>query len=795
MPVIDPRRWIHAVLAVQVWAALPLHVGAQAPTRIVVPAEGEEMIITVRANDVRRGDFTVVRRNDGDFWFRRDDLATLGVQPLPAARRDFSGETYYSLQAQGATGLKFDEVDLVLAFDLPAGQYQGATIDLSNRPAPLTPTPPQPSAILNYRAGVRHTGTAAPLQLLLATELNLRMGEVLFRQEAKVETGRPQPAFARGATQLVWDNRLEGRRVVAGDQLTLGGPFGTSITAAGVSVSRIFDITPDLLRQPTASMNVTATTPSQVEVSVDGSPVYRGTVAPGPVNLQNLFYLSGARTVRVVVTDASGRRQVFEQPFLFTDSALARGVQEYSYFAGRRSTLGADDRWHYGERVAQGYHRIGATDHVTLEGSAEGTSEFTSGGGGLTLRSDRLGLVSLALLASNDRAVRRSASGWSARYTYLSPWGSFAVGRREQDPAFRTLATTPFSARVLSETRVGVSTRLFDVGNISMDWGRVEDTLATRDNLAVRMSTYLGRRTLLSGEYMRSSGSGGRDWAFNLYLRHELELQQWVGSTVRMTNGFRAVDLEAGRTVDQGEGLGYRVGTSASAVNGEGQGFAYGTANWNLRNVTLDGTFSKQLRGGSASFAEAGVSGALVGLSGYVGTTRQVTDSFAVARLGVPHPGVEVFLNSQLQGKTNEEGVLLIPNVGAFGRQDISLNDKQIPMQYDIASRRVTIAPAYRSGTVVDFGGRQLRAATGTAWLVQGAGRKPAASRRWNMQAAAGSSLLIETAPGGEFYLEDAPKGSYRGALEVDGTRYSCRMEIPDFSEAVHELGGGLLCE
>ena len=795
MPLMVARRWAHAALAVPACVVLPLCVHAQAPTRIVVPAEGEEMIISVRTNEVSRGDYTVVRRNDGDFWIRSADLARLGVTAVPTARRDFQGETYYSLRDQGASGLSFDEAQLALSFELPADQYKGARIDLSSRHPPMAPTPAQNSTILNYRAGLRQTAANAPLQLLMTTELNVRVGEVLLRQDAKVETGRPAPPLVRGPTQLLWDDRVDGRRVLAGDQLTLGGPFGTSITAAGISVSRIFDMTPDVLRQPTASMNVTATTPSQVEVSVDGSPVYRGTVAPGPVNLQNLFYLSGARTVRVVVTDASGHRQVYEQPFLFTDTALAKGVQEYSYFAGRRSILGVDDRWRYVERVVQGYHRIGVTDHVTLEASGEGTPDIASGAGGLTLRSDNLGLVSMALLASRDRVTQMAGRGWSARYSFLSPWGSFAMSHRRVNQGFRTLAPDLGLGSALWETRVGVSTRLFDLGNISADWGRVQETLGTRDNLAVRLSTYLGRRTLVSGEYMRSSGGDGRDWSFNVYLRYELEHQRWVGSTARMTKGLRAIDVETGRTVDQGEGLGYRVGTTVGSLDGQSQGFAFGTFNWNLRNVTVDGTFNQQVQGGNATFMEAGVSGALVAVAGYQGPTRQVSDSFAVARLGVPQPGVEVFLNSQLQGTTDEGGTLLVPNVGAFGRQDVAVNDKQIPMQYNIASRRITIAPPFRSGTVVDFGGRQLHAVTGFAWVVQGGTRTPAKTLRWNMQAPGGAPLQIATALDGDFYLEDAPAGSYRGVLEVDGKRYSCRMDIPQFSDAVHELQEGLLCE
>ena len=54
--------------------------------------------------------------------------------------------------------------------------------------------------------------------------------------------------------------------------------------------------------------------------------------------------------------------------------------------------------------------------------------------------------------------------------------------------------------------------------------------------------------------------------------------------------------------------------------------------------------------------------------------------------------------------------------------------------------------------------------------------------------------LAIETAPNGEFYLEDGPPGRYTGTLDVDGRTYSCVMEIPSFAETVHELRDGMVC-
>ena len=107
----------------------------------------------------------------------------------------------------------------------------------------------------------------------------------------------------------------------------------------------------------------------------------------------------------------------------------------------------------------------------------------------------------------------------------------------------------------------------------------------------------------------------------------------------------------------------------------------------------------------------------------------------------------------------------------------------------------MTIAPAYKSGTLVDFGGRKLRAVAGSAWgPVRGSVRKPIASRTWTVTGD-GGHLAIETESSGEFYLEDAPPGRYGGAITIDGKVYSCSMTVPSFPDAVYEIEEGIVCE
>jgi len=753
---------------------------------------GEEVILTLRANEVTRGEFTLLRRPDGDFWIAAEDLGRLKMQAAEQARRQLGERGFYSIRALGGTSLRYDEGELSLSVLFPSQGLEGSVIDLSNRPPPVTVDEPGRSLILSYRLSARSTqGTRT--QYMAEGNLNVRLKGLLLRQETHLDTALAGRSFVRGRSQAIYDDRQNARRYTFGDVFSTAGNYGSAITGAGLHLLKLYDLTPDAITQPTATFRTSTALPAEVEVAVDGTTISRTRVNPGPITVSNLQFNGGARTVRVTVIDASGRREVLEQPFLFTESVLARGLHEYGYFVGKRSELRGDNRWHYLEPAWQGFHRHGVTDHLTVSGGGEGSADFTNLGGGITLRSDRLGLFSADLLGSRDRRRGGTAGGWSARYTYVGPGGALVIGRRQFEEGFRSFTTSPTQPFLRNETRIAASTRLL-ASNVSADLVRSEDVREVRDTAVVRMATTLAPGLSFSAEYQVTRANGVRDWGVNLFLRKQLDGPYWVGGAARASSGVRSLDVETGKQNDHGEGFGYRLGTNVTRAEGFESAAAFLNADWNLRATGLELFATQPLRGGNAQFAEAAISGALVGVDGSFGFSRQVNDSFVLARLGVPLRGVEVYLNNQLQGTTDAQGELFLPDVGAFGRQDVSINDKQVPMQFGLAQRRRTVTPAFRSGTVVQFGGVRVRAVAGMAWQLRGGRREPIVSRKWEM-AGAGGRLGIETGQAGDFYLENAPPGHYAGTLETGDRAYACRVDVPDFAEAVHELEQGIVCE
>jgi outer membrane usher protein len=768
---------------------------AQEPLRLP-PAASQaadvEMIVTVRSNGVRRGEFTLLRKANGDIWIAAADLPRMDIQPRDAARREQDGHPWFSAGALGATRVALDEATLTLDIDFRPDVLEGSQIDLSTRPPRMTPAEARTSLLLSYQLTAAHSGGERSV-VLLDTDANLRMHGILLRQEMHAATITGTRHVRRGVTQVIKEDYEHSRRYVAGDVLSSAGAYGSGMSGAGILIQKSYELTPDVVRQPTATLQAATALPADVDVSVDGASIYRGRVAPGPIVLNNVLLGSGTRNLRVTVTDIAGNRQVFEQPFLFTDVALAKGFHDYSYFVGKRSLLRAGGTWAYLEPAWQGYHRYGVSDSLTVGGGGEGNADFHNLGAGITLRSDRLGLLSADVLGSTDTRAGTHARGWSARYTYQTPTGTLVLARRAFGEHFRTFV----AGDVLfprAESRIGINGGFGRV-SLSADWVRTHTEAAARDARFLRAATVFATNLSLGAEYQTSHVNGVPAWAVSIFLRADLSGRRWASSNVKKASDSQTLEVTTGKQLPQGEGFGYRVGVLSDLRQPEQATSASVSADWNLREASLGVFALAPLRNPGSTFVQASVAGALAGIDGYWGLTRQVSDAFALVKLGVPQAGVQILLNNQPQGRTDGHGRLLVPELSSVGRQDISLDAHDLDIRYTLPQSHVTIVPAYRSGHVVEFGIRQLRAVTGTAWIAEGGARKPVSSRSWTMEGP-GGRLAVETTSEGEFYVEDAPPGAYAGRLAGAGGRmYTCRVTLPETNEPVGEVKEGIVCE
>ena len=166
-------------------------------------------------------------------------------------------------------------------------------------------------------------------------------------------------------------------------------------------------------------------------------------------------------------------------------------------------------------------------------------------------------------------------------------------------------------------------------------------------------------------------------------------------------------------------------------------------------------------------------------------------ESFALIRVpGVPN--VRVYLSNQLVGRTDSNGDLLVPNLLSYYGNSIRIDDRDIPLDYDVREVEETIAPPYRGGAFVEFPVQRVRTIVGSVVMKTPEGEVIPAFGELNVT----DRLKTYTSPlgrHGELYLENVPPGTFNGTVEFSGGACSVAIVVPPTSGNVVKLGR-LLC-
>ena len=153
----------------------------------------------------------------------------------------------------------------------------------------------------------------------------------------------------------------------------------------------------------------------------------------------------------------------------------------------------------------------------------------------------------------------------------------------------------------------------------------------------------------------------------------------------------------------------------------------------------------------------------------------------------------KVFYNNDEIGRTNSSGKVFIPNLSAFLDNQISINDKDIPMDYTISDIMKFVSPPLRSGSFVTFDVAKFQAITGKLKIRIDGEARPAEFAEVIMLVD-GQEMTFPTGKGGEFYFENVKPGSYRTLLKYVGKECIFDMIVPESSDMILDLKE-VICE
>lgn len=773
----------------------------------------ETVIVNIILNRETKGEYFVNLTDKGDFLVKTADLKAIGLTgPFPEPV-EIADESYVSLRSFAGVSFVFNEKTLTLEITVQPTLLPKRIIDFTPQEPMQVYYPRDTSAFLNYRFDY-FTGNSFSFQGFNATnELGIRSGDFLLLSDSLYTKDDSNSRFVRLSSSLVYDRRPEMQRFVAGDVAASSGDLGTVVNLGGVSFSKLYRINPYFINRPSAGLSGLVSLPSDLEIYQNGVRIRTDRLSPGGFELRDITGSGGSSLVEVVVRDPFGREERIRYPFYFTDILLKKGLHEYSYnFGAIRRDFGSASN-SYGKPAFSGFHNYGISDFATLGFRGEWSGSVFNLGPQASFLSTTAGTFTTSLSGSYIGAGKAGVAGlfgYSFQGRNLSA-RLFVKGISKDyatiDPQASTIKT-----RYEADAGIGYSTR--ELGSFNLDYGSTsfysgDDTRS----ITLSYSRNLRANMNLQASFKRTlDPAAGNEFfvGINYYPGKQINL----AANYHNSGDTNTETLQVQKNQPLGEGIGFQ----ATLERTDGGGISGNRVSPSIQYNAPHGVYAVDyswlgMNGGTSDSSRLSASGAVVFIGNTLGFIRPVSDSFALVKVGEVE-GVRVNMNNQEMGRTDASGKAFVPDVGSFNYNQISITDKDVPMEYLLSTKLKNVSPPFRSGSCVIFDATRIQAVTGMLSAKIGKETKPLEYNEITV-AIDGKPITFQTGSGGEFYLDNytagraaAPDIQEMGcpALERTGApfmkpgRYtaSCRVgdkecqftiNIPVTSEPMIDLG------
>jgi len=732
-------------------------------------AQEQRTFLDVTVNSVSKGDTLVVLRGS-DAFVSAAWLTGAGLTGFAGRREPIDGEDFVSLASLApAATFVFEERELKLAIIASPDLLGTRVRDLQQgRPENLVYRR-DTSGFVNYALSMGSTGESD-----IFSEAGISMRGALLYTTLSATGG----SVVRGLSNITIDDRSRIRRWIFGDSFAATGTLGGDAQLAGMTVAREFAIEPYFVRYPTLSLSTPLSTPSAVEVYVNGRLVREEKVEPGRLDIRNLPLTTGQNNTRIVIRDPFGSTRELTSGYYSTASVLAPGVHDYQYSLGMRRNALSTASWGYSAPALLARHRVGLSNLITAGGRVEAAPGLVSGGPAVSLRLP-FGEVEAAAAASRAGGVYGTAA--SASYSYAGRSGSIGTSLRRSDAHYATLGLNAFDLRPRTEMTAFASMPLGHGLSLSAQhgYGILQDaTIRMRSELLA--SARVGSHADLMATAARiDEGHGPRT---EVSIGMTVMFGARTSATTSMTRGSdgtnrTSVDLQ--RPLPMGTGYGYQVRAGqdlhqlpSGALQYQG---AYGR--YEVRQDMSSGR----------PHTNVNISGAIVGIGGGLFATRPVRSSFALVQV----PGVKDvrgFSSNQEIGRTNAHGNILVPDLLPYYANLLNIADTDVPLDYLVPRVQATVAPPYRGGILVRFPVERLQRSEGRIVLVIGGEDRPPTYGELTVTVK-GERLASPLGSNGEFYFENLPGGHHPAVIQYDQGSCAFTLNVPVADDAVARLG------
>ena len=640
----------------------------------------------------------------------RSSVANLQQLGLDPARLLAPGQTEVALDA--IPGLSYDYDAARQSVSLQVADDLRAPYRISARPAAQTP-PSQvtPGAVLNYEA---YAELGQTRRAALFNDVRYFNDSGVFSNTGTVNLGAGQRKYMRFDTFWSHADPATLQTWQVGDLISSSLSWSRAVRVGGLQWRKNFQLRPDLLTFPVASVDGTALVPSSLSLYVNGVQQYSASVPSGPFILNQVAGINGAGQATIITRDALGRSVTAVLPLYVDTRMLAGGLSDYSVEAGAvRRDYGRRLFGYERQLVASASGRHGVSDSVTIEGHAELAAGLYQAGAGALWRLGQAGVLNGSLSAS---AGRSCGAQLGAGYQYLGPRFSVDVQGVRASAGFGDLASRDGSPVVRAADRLTLSLPLPAGSSISGSYIRYRTPGAPSSKIA----TVGYAATLFHGLFFSASlfqdlrQREKRGFYFGLSMAFDNNLAISVNSSRQ--NGESGRSASAQRAADFGGGFGWSMQAGTAGGN------AYRQAQ--VEYLGNDGRVSARTQNSrSGNVSSLGAAGALVLMDGHLEAARQVGNGYALVSTGGV-ANIPVLHENRQIGVTGGSGYLLVPNLNPYGSNQISIATDELGVDVRVPVTNINVVPRQLAGVLAAFPIGRYSAAT---VIVQDADGKPLA--------------------------------------------------------------------
>lgn len=607
--------------------------------------------------------------------------------------------------------------------------------------------------------------------------------------------GQGQRTFERDRLIAFKDFEGPALRMAAGD-LNAGLPLiAGEVDVAGLSLERRYDALQPLRNiRPTGRRQFTLDRPARIEIYANGALVQALDVNAGPVDLNRIPALSLSTNIRIIVEDATGRREIDSFTLANDIELLGKGLSEFNVTAGFMR-----------KPAARGF-AYSATPLLTGQ-YARGFSDVLTAGAHFALMADyqNLGVTLAGVVPGGTLILGASAShhrpsddvGYAVSLAYrgdpfrLSDLGSqlnLRVDYRSADyrRLSQSLERDPVKLDMALDYRVSLSERVaLSVGGNFLE--NHDGGPATRAVFAGVQASF-GR--VLASATARYADIGGRaDRGILATLTIPLGRSHF--STASYDSVTRQARFEARRVRDiTVPEFDYGLIAERTPLFGRLTGQArYANSRFNL-DVEMVGTRAEAASGmRDSSIVNFRLQSGLAFADGEFGIGRNPGRGFVMvdrhASLKEARVEVETSGIGRRAGQSNKLGPAVISQLSGYRPDNIRVSVLGAPPGYDIGAGEYLTQPGAASGVRLTIGSDAYRSALVTFVMPDGAPVKLADGLLRNL--ATGETSGVFTNAAGRAVLSKLSAGRYR--VEFVGGDLVFTFAVGEDAPAIIRLG------